>query len=681
MSILPADHTALAQAELEWDDHDQPLSSRYDDVYFSRDNGLAEATHVFINGNHLPERWSRLSAASGTFTIGETGFGTGLSFLIAARLWLERSPAHWQLHFISTEKHPLRPADFQRALRLWPELSTIGKELAALLPLPLSGCHRRTLAGGRIRLSLLYGDSAAALDALAAALSPCHHPGHTGVDAWFLDGFAPTRNSDMWTSQLYSIMSRLSRSDATVATFTAAGHVRRGLIEAGFTMAKQPGYGTKREMLSGQISAPPESLPPWRETPWFVAADRSAPGTRQERRATIIGAGIAGCSTAAALAQRGWQITLIDRHAEPGLEASGNPQGILYPRLSLGNAALPRFALQALLHAYAWYAPYWNSGYPGARCGVLLLPDGEQQREEFAALAARFAGTGLTRWLDGAAVRACANIPLAADRALYLPDSGWVAPQQVCRWLVDHPNIRFIQAEINHIEQDEQQRWQLSSQGQKIDAAPILVLANAVAVRHFPPTAHLPLRVIRGQISFLPDTELTSLRTVLCGRGYLAPAADGHQTLGATYDPDDSDLTPRLSDHHRNLDTLATTDTALRAPLEASGVEMWQARVAQRCTTPDYMPLIGPAPQYDSVLETYADLRRDARRIITQTGPNLPGLYIHCALGSRGLTYAPLGAEYLADLIEAQPPSLSLDLQQAIHPARFLIRDLKKKRL
>lgn len=688
------DHRPLEYAPLRWHADGQPESTRFDDVYFSRADGLAETRHVFIEGNRLIERWQNLPDGTGTFTIAETGFGTGLSFLLTVQLWLEHAPPRWRLHFVSTENYPLQAEDWHRALALWPQLGTHARELAAQLPLPLSGTHRRNLAAGRVRLTLLYGDATASLESSAEALSSIARTGHSGVDAWFLDGFAPARNSDIWTPQLYAVMARLSRPQATVATFTAAGHVRRGLNDAGFMMSRIPGYGTKREMLVGYLNERPAPPPAWRGTPWFTSDlfSDALPHASRKREATVLGAGIAGCTTAAALAQRGWQVTLIDRHAQPGGEASGNPQGILYPRLSRNDGALPRFALQALLHAYAWYGPYWQSGHPGERCGVLMLPpDDSQPRDrqpsdskyhEWRALATHFRGSGLVELLDNPQLRATANLPLDAPHALYLPHGGWVAPQQVCTALIDHPNIRFIQAEVSHIERDVEQGWQTWSTAERLVSSDVLILANAAAAQRFHQTEHLPLRVIRGQLSILPSsTALAPLRTVLCGEGYLAPEQHGHQTLGATYDVDDTDLAVRPEDHLRNLDTLARTDAALRPLLEGSAPEHWRARVALRCATPDYLPVIGPAPDRDAVLEVYSGLRKDARRVIAEPCPSLPGLFLHCGLGSRGLTYAPLGAEYLADLIEGQLPALPLTLQEAVHPARFLIRDLKKKRL
>lgn len=224
--------------------------------------------------------------------------------------------------------------------------------------------------------------------------------------------------------------------------------------------------------------------------------------------------------------------------------------------------------------------------------------------------------------------------------------------------------------------------WHLWDHGREVTQSSVVVLANAAAARRFPQTAHLPLRIIRGQISSVATTpELSRLRTVLCGKGYLAPARNGAHTLGATYDLDDTDLGIRTADHFRNLETLSSTDPALHELLLATNPDIWDGRVALRCTSPDYLPLIGPAPDREAFVTTYDALRRDARRIIPQRAPSHRGLFIHCALGSRGFTYAPLGAEYLADLIDHQLPALSLALQKAVHPARFVIRDLKKNRL
>lgn len=228
-----------AQAALEWRDG-LPYSTAFGDVYFSSDNGLLETEHVFINGNDLIKRWQTLSGSS--FIILETGFGTGLNFLCACDQWLKYAQENALLHFISVEKYPLTPADLRTALQHWHTLKHIADELLAQYETLLHG-GAVMLFNQRISLQVLFGDATECLSSL-----------DTKADAWFLDGFAPSKNPDMWQPSLFEQMARLSHADSTFATFTSAGVARRGLTAAGFKVNKQPGFGRKREMISGYFA-------------------------------------------------------------------------------------------------------------------------------------------------------------------------------------------------------------------------------------------------------------------------------------------------------------------------------------------------------------------------------------------------------------------------------------------
>ncbi len=228
---------------LDWRDG-QPYSRIFGDIYFSRSSGIEEARHVFLRNNCLAKRWQAL-APKGLFTVAETGFGTGLNFLCAWQLWRETAPETARLQFVSTEKYPLSCADLGRALAMWPELSALTRLLLTQYALPSSGMQQLLFNDGRVTLTLLLGDACETLSQL-----------HAEIDAWFLDGFAPAKNPDMWQPELFDTMSRLSAHGATFATYTCAGMVRRGLISAGFEVEKVPGFGTKREMLRGSYVHP-----------------------------------------------------------------------------------------------------------------------------------------------------------------------------------------------------------------------------------------------------------------------------------------------------------------------------------------------------------------------------------------------------------------------------------------
>ena len=288
------------QAQLEWRNA-QPYSSQYDDVYFSTDDGLAETEYVFLQRNQLEQRWQKLG--NSIFTIAETGFGTGLNFLCAWQLWQKHASKAARLHFVSTEKYPLTQADLKQALALWPEFKVLSEALLAQYQNISNGFHRLVFDEGRVTLTLLIGDANQTLPQLKAQ-----------VDAWFLDGFAPSKNPEMWQPALFEQMARLSHTQTTFATFTSAGEVKRGLQSANFEVYKAPGFGKKREMLFGR----------------FIGK-RSKIETFSVKKAIVIGGGLAGTASAEALARRGWQVTLIERNAKLAQEGSGNPLGVLYP--------------------------------------------------------------------------------------------------------------------------------------------------------------------------------------------------------------------------------------------------------------------------------------------------------------------------------------------------------------
>lgn len=237
-------NSSPSQAKIEWR-NGQPYASAFQDVYFSSDDGLRETEYVFLQGNNLISRWQQSdlqTANQNVFTIAETGFGTGLNFLCAAQLWLKMVPKDTKLHFISTEKYPLNLQDMTTTLAYWPDLTTLSLPFLALYQSLLNHQESISLFNDGVQLTLLIGDATTCLNDI-----------QTQVDAWFLDGFAPSKNPEMWQTALFEKMANLSNDQTTFATFTSAGDVRRNLISAGFEVNKRPGFGKKREMLTGRF--------------------------------------------------------------------------------------------------------------------------------------------------------------------------------------------------------------------------------------------------------------------------------------------------------------------------------------------------------------------------------------------------------------------------------------------
>ena len=639
-------------AQLDWNEQGLPLSRQFDDVYFSREDGLGETRHVFIDGNDLSERFAALPAG-GRLVIGETGFGTGTSFLCAWQLFEQLAPGDAQLHFVSVEKYPLSAHDLHRALALWPELAPWSGQLLEQYVVIHPGFQRLLLAGGRVVLTLLIGDAHDLLPQLDAQ-----------VDAWFLDGFAPAKNPQMWTADIFAQLARLSAPGASLATFTSMGDVRRALIAAGFALRKRPGHGKKWEFLCGHYAG----ATPCPDKPWYA---RPHPASRRE--ALVIGAGLAGCSTAASLAARGWQVTLIERHAEVAQEASGNPQGVLYLKLSAHGTALSQLVLAGFGHTRRLLQRLQPQAW--AACGVLQLAFDAKEAERQAKLTDAFPHS-LLHTLDRQQAEAIAGVELPAG-GLFYPEAGWVHPPALCQLLAQQPSVRLLSHSEALVLRRVDGQWQALDGERLLAEAPVAVLANAAEVQRFAP--ELPLKRIRGQITRLPQTTASAaLNCVLCAEGYVAPALQGEHTLGASFDFHSQDCTTTAAEHAGNLDLLReiSTDLATRMGADALAPSLLEGRAAFRCTSPDYLPIVGPLADPAAFASAYAVLGKDARQVPETPCPWLEGLYVNSGHGSRGLISAPLSAELLAAWLEGEPLPLPRSVAEACHPNRFALRKL-----
>ncbi|MCV4342416.1 bifunctional tRNA (5-methylaminomethyl-2-thiouridine)(34)-methyltransferase MnmD/FAD-dependent 5-carboxymethylaminomethyl-2-thiouridine(34) oxidoreductase MnmC [Pseudomonas capsici] len=656
--------TITRHAQIDWDEQGNPHSRAFSDVYFSTESGLEETRHVFLVQNDLRQRFTTLPAGE-RLVIGETGFGTGLNFLCAWQLFEECAPPEARLHFVSVEKFPLKCEDLQRALTLWPELAAFAEPLLDQYIAVHEGFQRLVFDEGRVTLTLLIGDALHMLPQLDGQ-----------IDAWFLDGFAPARNPEMWTPELFAELARLSAPEASIGTFTSTGWVRRALNAAGFKMKRVPGIGHKWEVLRGRFIGWPEETPlPPSIKPWFA---RPA-AFEGERKALVIGAGLAGCATAESLARRGWQVSLLERHAQPAQEASGNPQGVLYLKLSAHGTALSQLILSGFGHTRRLLERL-QRGIDWDNCGVLQLAFDDKEAQRQQQLAEAFPEDLLHR-LDKPSAEARSGVTLSWG-GLFFPEGGWVHPPALCHSQATHQNIKLV----THHEAVELRRidgqWQAWDRNQMIDSAPVVVLAGAADIKQFAQSADLPLKRIRGQITRLPQTETSQvLRTVVCAEGYVAPPRLGEHTLGASFDFNSDDLNTNTADHLSNLQLLQEISDDLTARLGATDLppEELQGRAAFRCTSPDYLPIVGPLADREAFTQVYAALAKDARQIPDIVCPWLDGLYVNSGHGSRGLITAPLSAELIAAWLDNEPLPLPRSVAEACHPNRFALRGLIRR--
>lgn len=636
-----------------------PFSAQYDDVYHSTEGGLAQAQHVFLGGNGLPGEWQ----GKGAFTIVETGFGQGLNFLATWAAWRDDPQRCARLDFVSIEKHPFDKAGLSVVHPQSGVLVPLAEMLRLAWPVPVPGVHRLVFDGGRVTLTLLFGDAMEMLPQLSCA-----------ADAFYLDGFSPAKNPDLWQSRVFKQLARVARAGATLATYTAAGFVRRGLQEAGFDARRAPGFGPKRDMTVAQFP-----------THWRTRRGPVEAPVWSERHAIVLGAGLAGCSVAEKLAARGWRITLIDANDGPARGTSAHRAAAMHPHVSIDDSVLSRLSRAGNLLARRHWDALDRAGFATGfqPTGVLQLAEHaddaiEQQR------IVRTLGypTDYIDWLtaDQAAERVGASVP---QGGWWFAQAGWVAPPDVCRANLAAAGAAVETRWNTRVESLRQEgaQWQaLDAQGGVIASASVVILANSLDAARLAPLTSASLKPVRGQLTDVPIANLEPglpwPRAVVCGDGYLLPAEPEAKTVrtGSSFQPGDSDLAERVADHVANLQRLAGLQPQQSGALARLDPAQLHGYVGVRCVSANRLPLIGPVVDEAAAMATGFRLRGPHAQL-----PRLAGLYAALAYGSRGLTWSVLSAELLAAQIDGGPLPLELDLAGALDPGRFVLRALRQE--
>ncbi|HEM8294020.1 MULTISPECIES: bifunctional tRNA (5-methylaminomethyl-2-thiouridine)(34)-methyltransferase MnmD/FAD-dependent 5-carboxymethylaminomethyl-2-thiouridine(34) oxidoreductase MnmC [unclassified Providencia] len=667
--------STVQTARLSWNDEGTPMSEQFADIYFSNQNGLEESRHVFLQGNHFPGRFKTHSDE--TCVIAETGFGTGLNFLVLWQSFIQFKAQNPQstlkrLHFISFEQFPLTKTDLIAAHRCWPELSALSAALCENWPPALAGNQRIILDNGNITLDLWFGDVNEQISLLKDNLN-------NKIDAWFLDGFAPSKNPQMWSEHLFATMAKLARKDATFATFTVAGFVKRGLQQAGFTLKKVKGFGQKREMLTGVLAENNHQ----HTAPWSKRYPADNPND-----VAIIGGGLASLTAAYSLMRRGANVTLYCQDTDVAQNASGNRQGAIYPLLTGVNDPLERFFVSAFPFAKRFYHQLETMGIPfdGQWCGVTQLAYNEK-------VARKIAGMLGTNWPEDFALgkthqqlNDICGVDVNYD-GIHYPSGGWLCPAELCEGLYCYLKNSGVQFYFNHnvtaLEQANS-LWKLQiSTSEKKELTRVhstVIIANGHKLRQYSQTVNLPINPVRGQVSHIPTTPtLQKLKNVLCFEGYLTPVDNtGKQhCLGASYQRDHLDLDYNEEEQQANRQKLIDNLPDASWPHEID-ISHQQSRQGIRCVIRDHFPLLGNVPNYEQHLAAYHDLQtRIAKNQPIDDAPVYQNLYIFGALGSRGLSTAPLCAEILASQIFGQPLPLDDETLAELNPNRFWVRKLR----
>lgn len=587
-----------------WDRAGPPRSRRHGDIYFSADDGLGEARSVFLAGCGLPGAW----AGRRRFTVGELGLGAGLNMAALLHLWGESRPPGGHLQIFSVENDLLGPGEVARAFAPWPEIVGVASLLASRWPARARGFHRVDLPELHATLDVAVMDGAEGLTAWRG-----------GADAWFLDGFSPALDPGLWTPDILGLVAARSAPGARAATYTVAGAVRRSLAEAGFTVARRPGHGRKRERLEATRpgAPPPESPIP---------------------RVAIIGAGIAGAALARALRALGAEPVIFESH-RPGAGASGGPAALAAPRLDAGLGDIAALFAQAARRAIDIY-----NQAAGAIIGqgAVQLASGPKDESRFQTIAGSdLFAPGHMQVLDAEGARA--RVGEACGPGLRIADAVVLDPKALfAAWL---PDVRT--APIARLEKTGGV-WRVGdAAGDLLGVFDVVCLAAGAACGDLCPG--IPVLPVRGQANWAPgvtDPDLVALGAISFG-AYVLPTPGG-VLFGATHDRGDLGVEIRDTDTARNLAGLKAALPRLAGRLSTVKVQGW---AATRATTTDYLPLAGAWSE---------------------------SLYVLTGLGSRGFTLAPLLAEHIAADILGAPSPLPQRLADLVAPSRFAARAARR---
>lgn len=686
-----------------------PYSPLYDDLYHSEFGAWAQAREVFLQGNGLPERWQGAQdRRRQRFVILETGFGLGNNFLATWAAWRADPRRCEHLVFISVEKHPLSREDMcavharhgqvegeaegvhlsRRLIEAWPPL-TPGLHTLDFDEAALEGSDAEHCAPCHVTLLLALGDVKDMVPGLMA-----------WVDAFYLDGFSPARNTDMWDAHWISRLNRLAAPGATAATWTVSRPVRDALSQAGFAVTRAEGFGSKRDRIFAKYD-PRFQAPPPAGGLWPVPDVGLDPSSAERPHAVVIGSGLAGAASAWALCREGWRVTVLDRHPAPSQEASGNPGGLFHSIVHGEDGIHSRAHRAAALQTAALASGWMKAGRLAGQCEGLLRLDPSMNADAAMALLLRLnLPADHVTWLEQDQARAWSGADVPSGGWLF-QQGGWLAPADFVSALLMGAQAtgRLTwqgSANVASIAQTSSGMWQaLDCDGQPMAEGQSLVLANAHGsldlLRNLPQAqavASMPMGRVRGQISRLgPQAQLapSTLRHPVAGSGYALPLSRGEVLFGATSHHHDEDTQVRHADHVHNLQQ-ARRLGVWRQEVDAQFsdealLERIQGRVGWRATTPDRLPLVGALPLPPSQLQASArPIRLDQPRLVPRRRQPQGGLFIMGGLGSRGITWSVLAGRLLAHWVTGAPCPVEADLRDAMDPARWLSREASRSK-
>ncbi|MBR8465637.1 bifunctional tRNA (5-methylaminomethyl-2-thiouridine)(34)-methyltransferase MnmD/FAD-dependent 5-carboxymethylaminomethyl-2-thiouridine(34) oxidoreductase MnmC [Campylobacter sp. faydin G-140] len=619
------------------------FSEKFDDIYFNTDKPWSESEYVFATA--IDEIWGDKDS----FIVAEAGFGAGLNFLTLANKFKN---SHKKLHFVSIEANPINTDDLAKIYKHLDVFKALNAHLIKLYPPLISGLHRIKFSPN-ITLDLCFGE----INEMITELD-------FEADVWFMDGFAPSKNADMWSQKVFTHIARLTRLGGVVRTYSCARVVRDRFTQFGFELELREGYGKKRHMSHAilrekniQISRPyfstngiTQNLFTNKNLSAFLQNNYKV----KKPTALIIGAGIAGLATAFNFIQNGFHVIIAEARDGVAQNGSGNVCGALMPLITQPSVALGRMHINAFLQAVRFYKQNSRQN--------LIKFNGCVEYAYDEHLYKRYA-----HWLQ---IQANEVLKFDANAkpypAMFIKNGATVQPHKLCKSLARNFNILLNHQYKSHHHLKNGQ-ISVKFKAQKSIKTDILIFATgSESIKIF---KNLPISSVRGQVTHIKP--LLNNDTPLSAKGYICPAINGTQIIGATYARNEYYDEPRDADNNENLSSVSEF-------LQGEKPQIMGAKVGYRSYSSDRFPIIGALHDETAYRQIYKNLFWNKHKNDNALAIYEPNVFVNIAHGSRGLSTAILGAELISDLILKRPLCIEKSLFDELHSARFLVRQLKR---
>jgi len=603
----------------------------FDDVFHSIDGKLEEAHFVFIKGNNLLERWE---ISPKDFTIAELGFGFGISFLVSALEWIKIKNKDCTLNYVGIDGFPISHSDLKKLYDSTEIISKLNNNEKKFLecflekyPLLIKGTHRIDLSDFGIQLTLIFDEIDTALKS-----------NNFFADAWFLDGFSPSKNKEMWSKEIFKEINKKSLTNTTFSTYSVSRQVKDNVEDTNFSYKKIEGFGSKNKMLCGK----------------FI--ENKFHNYPKFKSVAIIGGGLAGLAQAYALRDKDIKITLFEEKNSLGEGASGNKSAVIMPLISSIMDPLSIFYVSGYLHTIR-VLDFINKNFPlnsYNSSGSLRLTS----VKKWATVAARFEELGLDKIgevLTAIEINKRFNL-IQNNDGIYFTNGGSAEPKEIIESIKNNytPNTKYVFGTkiLNII--NEQNKYILSKSDNSTETFDSVIIANAYSCADLNISSWIPIEKIKGQLFAIKKTS-KKITFPICYNGYAIPLMNGEDILiGATYE-------------HNNHEEIFNQDICLdlinrfeanTGEKKSDDLKIIDGKVCFRTTSPDRLPVIGP--------------------LLDSNGNLQDGIFLNVGHGSRGMVSCFLAGEIIANLMTNSPLAISNSVLESISPARFRNRSLKR---